>query len=80
MKLGIAEIRRELERKKEAKFYDAITAAVAGNVINDLPERLIFQTAVQLYMEALPKSRGTTHDIESAPTLVERYHKVSASP
>mmetsp|Transcript_9128 Transcript_9128/g.22398 ORF Transcript_9128/g.22398 Transcript_9128/m.22398 type:complete len:613 (-) Transcript_9128:57-1895(-) len=73
MKLGVEEVRREQKQEDEAKLYDAITAAVAGNVINKLPERLLFQTAVQLYLEALPQSRKTTHDIESAPTLVERY-------
>eukprot|EP00466_Bigelowiella_natans_P003834 jgi/Bigna1/71029/fgenesh1_pg.14_\ len=70
---GLEETREEIEREEKAQLYDAITAAVAGNVDNELPERLLYQTAVQLYMDSLPKQRGLTHDIESAPTLVEKY-------
>jgi len=72
---GLEAMKKDLKAEEDSKVYDAITAAVAGNVANELPQRLIFQTAVQLYMDSLPKSRGVTQDIQSAPTLVEKYIK-----
>uniref|UniRef100_A0A7S3ZA96 Trigger factor ribosome-binding bacterial domain-containing protein n=1 Tax=Lotharella globosa TaxID=91324 RepID=A0A7S3ZA96_9EUKA len=70
---GVKESKLTLAEEEGQALEDAVTAAVAGAVASELPKRLIFQTAVNLYMDSLPKTRGTTQNIESAPTLVERY-------
>eukprot|EP00954_Amorphochlora_amoebiformis_P010302 805043-Amorphochlora_amoeboformis.AAC.1 len=73
MQRGLEQTREELKQEEDDRLKDLITNTVAENVINKLPKRLLYQTAVSMYMDSLPKNRGTTHDIESAPTLVEKY-------